>query len=117
MLPPHRPCVRRDEPDRVHETTEARDAAVIAEVAAVHATGRPILLATPAVADSEALGARLREEGIACTVLNAKNDAMEAAIVAEAGLPGAVTVSTQMSGRGVDIRLGGRCSPPPAAAR
>ncbi|MFC6567745.1 accessory Sec system translocase SecA2 [Actinoplanes utahensis] len=107
VLPPHRPCVRRDEPDRVHETTEARDAAVIAEVAAVHATGRPILLATPAVADSEALGARLREEGIDCTVLNAKNDAMEAAIVAEAGLPGAVTVSTQMSGRGVDIRLGG----------
>ena len=107
VLPPHRPCARRDEPDRVYATTAQRDDAVLAEVAAVHATGRPILLATPAVADSEALGERLRAAGIACTVLNARNDAAEAAIVAEAGTAGAVTVSTQMTGRGVDIRLGG----------
>ncbi|MBW6437209.1 accessory Sec system translocase SecA2 [Actinoplanes hulinensis] len=107
VLPPHRPCIRRDEPDRTYRTAGQRDEAVIAEVTAVHATGRPILLATPAVADSEALGERLREAGFACTVLNAKNDAEEAVIVAEAGAIGAVTVSTQMTGRGVDIRLGG----------
>ncbi|MFD1373397.1 accessory Sec system translocase SecA2 [Actinoplanes sichuanensis] len=107
VLPPHRPCIRLDAPDRVYETAGQRDAAVVAEVARTHATGRPILLATASVADSEALGARLSDAGIPCTVLNARNDAREAAIVAEAGLPGAVTVSTQMTGRGVDIRLGG----------
>ncbi|GIF16689.1 protein translocase subunit SecA [Actinoplanes teichomyceticus] len=107
VLPPHRPCIREDEPDRVYATSEQRDAAVVAQVATTHATGRPVLLATPSVAESEALGTRLRDAGIDCTVLNAKNDAMEAAVVAEAGTLGAVIVSTQMTGRGVDIRLGG----------
>ncbi|GAA4604838.1 preprotein translocase subunit SecA [Actinoplanes octamycinicus] len=107
VLPPHRPRIRVDEPDRVYATSEQRDTAVLAQVATTHATGQPVLLATPSIAESEALGARLRDAGIDCTVLNAKNDAMEAAIIAEAGTLGAVIVSTQMTGRGVDIRLGG----------
>ena len=107
VQPPHRPCIRVDEPDRVYATAEQRDAAVVAHVAAVHSTGRPVLVATASVADSEALGIRLRDAGVRCTVLNAKNDEREAGIVAEAGTLGTVVVSTQMTGRGVDIRLGG----------
>jgi len=73
----------------------------------VHATGRPILVGTLTVEESERLGARLRAAGVDCEILNAKNDAAEAAIVAGAGAIGAVTISTNMAGRGTDIRLGG----------
>ena len=75
---------------------------------AAHATGRPVLIGTLDVAESERLASRLCRAGLGCAVLNAKNDAEEAAIVAEAGARGAITVSTQMAGRGTDIRLGGR---------
>jgi preprotein translocase subunit SecA len=75
--------------------------------AEVHADGRPVLIGTLDVAESERIAERLRRAGLSCVVLNAKNDAEEAAIVAEAGTRGAVTVSTQMAGRGTDIRLGG----------
>ena len=104
---PNVPCIRVDEPDRLFATGEARDAAVVAEVAAQHEAGRPVLIGTLDVAESERLAAAFADEGITCTVLNARNDAEEAAIIAEAGAYGAVTVSTQMAGRGVDIRLGG----------
>jgi preprotein translocase subunit SecA len=80
----------------------------VAEIAAAHATGRPVLVGTASVAESEALAAALDAAGVACRVLNARQDEEEASIVAEAGAPGAVTISTNMAGRGTDIRLGGR---------
>jgi preprotein translocase subunit SecA len=107
VIPTNRPCIRNDEPDRLFAACRAKEKAVVGEVARAHATGRPILIGTLDVAESERLAGALREAGVASVVLNAKNDAQEAAIVAEAGAHGAVTVSTQMAGRGTDIRLGG----------
>jgi preprotein translocase subunit SecA len=107
VIPPHRPCVRIDEPDRLYATAEQKEKALAEHAAAVHATGRPVLIGTLDVAESERIAGRLARAGLDCVVLNAKNDAEEAAIVAEAGTRGAVTVSTQMAGRGTDIRLGG----------
>jgi preprotein translocase subunit SecA len=107
VVPPNSPCVRVDEPDRVYASAEEKEIALIAEVAEAHGSGRPVLVGTLDVAESERLASRLRAQGIECVVLNAKNDAEEAVIIAEAGGVGAVTVSTQMAGRGTDIRLGG----------
>ncbi|GAA5011623.1 accessory Sec system translocase SecA2 [Actinopolymorpha pittospori] len=107
VIPPNTPCQRVDEPSRVYTSTAAKEEAVIAEITAAHATGRPILVGTLDVAESERLAALLAERGLACVVLNAKNDAEEAAIIAHAGEEGALTISTQMAGRGTDIRLGG----------
>jgi preprotein translocase subunit SecA len=107
VIPPNRPCVRTDEPDRLYPTVEEKEQAVIGQVAEAHAAGRPVLIGTRDVAESERLAGKLDRAGLRCTVLNAKNDAQEAAIVAEAGTEGAITVSTQMAGRGTDIRLGG----------
>jgi preprotein translocase subunit SecA len=104
---PNRPCVRVDEPDRVYATDDAKQAAIVAHIEEVHATGRPILIGTLDVAESERLARRLAKNGLDCVVLNARNDASEAAIIAEAGAYNAITVSTQMAGRGTDIRLGG----------
>ncbi len=107
VIPPNRPCVRADEPDRLYASIKRKEKAIIGEVAAAHATGRPILIGTLDVAESERLAGALGRAGLPCVVLNAKNDAQEATIVAEAGAYGAITVSTQMAGRGTDIRLGG----------
>jgi preprotein translocase subunit SecA len=107
VIPPHRPCVRADEPDRLYPGVKDKEEAVVAEVAAAHATGRPVLIGTLDVAESERLAGGLGRAGLRPAVLNAKNDAQEAAIIAEAGAYGAITVSTQMAGRGTDIRLGG----------
>jgi preprotein translocase subunit SecA len=107
VIPPNRPCIRADEPDRLYLTIRDKENAVVGEVAAAHSTGRPVLIGTLDVAESERLADELERAGLRCTVLNAKNDAQEAAIVAEAGAHGAITVSTQMAGRGTDIRLGG----------
>jgi preprotein translocase subunit SecA len=107
VIAPNRPCVRADEPDRLYPTIGEKEEAVVGQVAATHATGRPVLIGTLDVAESERLAGQLDRAGLRCTVLNAKNDAEEAAIVAEAGARGAITVSTQMAGRGTDIRLGG----------
>lgn len=107
VTPPHRPCIRIDEPDRLYASRPERDAALAAEIIECHEAGRPVLVGTLDVKESEGLAAALREAGVPCVVLNAKNDAEEAAIIAEAGTYGRVTVSTQMAGRGVDIRLGG----------
>jgi len=106
-IPTHEPCIREDHPDRVFLTRSAKHAAVIDEIVEVHATGRPILVGTVSVEESERLAAELGKTGVACRVLNARNDDQEAAIVAEAGVFGAVTISTNMAGRGTDIRLGG----------
>ncbi|MFY1694108.1 MULTISPECIES: accessory Sec system translocase SecA2 [unclassified Solwaraspora] len=107
VIPPHTPCVRVDEPDRIYATRAEKDEALVAEISSAHASGRPVLVGTLDVKESESLAAALGEAGVRCVVLNAKNDDEEAAIIAEAGALGAVTVSTQMAGRGVDIRLGG----------
>jgi preprotein translocase subunit SecA len=107
VIPPNRPCIRVDEPGRLYATIKDKEEAVVGQVAAAHATGRPVLIGTLDVAESERLAGELGRAGLRCTVLNAKNDAQEAAIVAEAGAYGAITVSTQMAGRGTDIRLGG----------
>ncbi|MFC0039013.1 accessory Sec system translocase SecA2 [Actinomadura rayongensis] len=107
VVPPNRPRIRVDEPDRLYATADDRDVAVVEVIADAHAAGRPVLAGTPDVAASERLARRLRRAGLDPVVLNAKNDAAEAAIIAEAGAYGAITVSTQMAGRGTDIRLGG----------
>jgi preprotein translocase subunit SecA len=107
VVPPNVPSIRIDALERVYLTRHQREAALVAEVAAAHAVCRPVLIGTLDVARSERVAALLRAADIECVVLNAKDDAAEAAIVARAGAPGAVTVSTQMAGRGTDIRLGG----------
>jgi preprotein translocase subunit SecA len=107
VIPPNRPCVREDEPDRLYATLPQKEKAVVAEVTSAHLAGRPVLIGTLDIAESERLARRLTAAGLPHVVLNAKNDADEAAIIAEAGAPGAITVSTQMAGRGTDIRLGG----------
>ena len=108
VIPPNTPCVREDEVDRLYDTVENKETAIVEEIAATHKTGRPILIGTRDVAESERLAKMLADAEVECVVLNAKNDAQEAAIVAEAGAYDAVTVSTQMAGRGTDIRLGGK---------
>ena len=106
-IPPNTPNIREDESDRVYITAAAKNDAVIEHIAEVHATGQPVLVGTRDVAESEELHERLVKAGVAAVVLNAKNDEEEAAVIAEAGKLGTVTVSTQMAGRGTDIRLGG----------
>jgi preprotein translocase subunit SecA len=107
VIPTHRPTIRVDAPDVVFTHQGAKRAALVAEIARVHARGRPVLVGTASVGESEELAAALRAAGIGGEVLNARNDEQEAAIVAGAGAPGAVTISTNMAGRGTDIRLGG----------
>ena len=101
------PLQRFDEADRVYATIRDKNRAIIDEIKAIHDTGQPVLVGTQDVAESEALAEALREYDINVNVLNAKNDAEEARIIAEAGDIGRVTVSTQMAGRGTDIKLGG----------
>ena len=106
-IPPNTPNVREDEPDRVYVTAAAKNEGIVDHIIEVHATGQPILVGTQDVAESEDLHNRLLRRGVPAVVLNAKNDEEEARVIAEAGKLGAVTVSTQMAGRGTDIRLGG----------
>lgn len=107
VIPPNKPCIRVDEPDRIYATAEDKERALLEEIAKQHATGRPILVGTLDIAESERLAEALRAEGLDPVVLNAKNDAKEAEVISRAGARGAITVSTQMAGRGTDIRLGG----------
>jgi preprotein translocase subunit SecA len=106
-IPPNTPNIREDEIDRVYITAAAKNDAIVEHIAEVHETEQPVLVGTRDVAESEELHERLVKHGIPAVVLNAKNDAEEAAVIAEAGKLGSVTVSTQMAGRGTDIRLGG----------
>ncbi|WP_349827791.1 accessory Sec system translocase SecA2 [Brevibacterium litoralis] len=102
---PHEKLIRVDEPDRLYTFQESKEKAIVEEISAAHAEGRPVLVGTRSVAESESLAERLRARGVECAVLNAKDEADEARIIAAAGHAGAVTVSTQMAGRGTDIRL------------
>ncbi|WP_343572212.1 accessory Sec system translocase SecA2 [Mycobacterium sp.] len=106
-IDPNTPNIREDETDRVYITAAAKIDAIIAHIIDIHQTGQPVLVGTHDVAESEELHERLQRRGVPAVVLNAKNDAEEASVIAEAGKLGAVTVSTQMAGRGTDIRLGG----------
>ncbi|PND58470.1 accessory Sec system translocase SecA2 [Mycobacterium sp. ENV421] len=106
-IPPNTPNIREDADDRVYITAAAKIEAIMEHIVEVHATGQPILVGTHDVAESEELHERLVRRGVPAVVLNAKNDEEEAAVIAEAGKLGTVTVSTQMAGRGTDIRLGG----------
>ncbi|MFJ2741275.1 preprotein translocase subunit SecA [Streptomyces sp. NPDC087440] len=106
-VPTNRPMVRRDEPDLVYRTEDAKFAAVVADIAERYAAGQPVLVGTVSVEKSEHLSRLLRRSGIPHEVLNARNHRREAEIVARAGRRGAVTVATNMAGRGTDIMLGG----------
>ncbi|MEV4727095.1 preprotein translocase subunit SecA [Micromonospora humida] len=106
-IPTHRPMVRMDKADVIYKTEKAKFNAVIEDIAERHQAGQPVLVGTVSVENSEILSTLLRRRGIPHSVLNAKFHAREAEIVAQAGRKGAVTVATNMAGRGTDILLGG----------
>ena len=105
-IPTNRPVARIDYPDAVYGTKKAKFTALVNEVAERHATGQPILVGTIAVETSELISKYLKERKIPHSVLNAKNNEKEADIIARAGQKGAVTIATNMAGRGTDIKLG-----------
>src|SRR4051812_5111663 len=109
QIPTNRPMVRADRNDQVFKTRDGKWNAVVSEIEERHKNGQPVLVGTISVEVSELLGDQLRKRGIPHTVLNAKPEhaEREGEIVAEAGQPGAVTIATNMAGRGVDIKLGG----------
>ncbi|NDW46472.1 preprotein translocase subunit SecA [Ruegeria sp. PrR005] len=106
-VPTNRPIARKDEDDQVYRTAAEKYAAMIAETKKAHEKGQPVLLGTTSIEKSEMLSQMLTKEGIAHNVLNARQHEREAQIVAEAGRFGAVTIATNMAGRGTDIQLGG----------
>jgi len=107
VIPPNRFCIRVDHPDRIFVTKREKNRALLDEIIKVNETNRPILVGTCSVKESAILAEELNKQQIKCEVLNAKNDAYEASIVAQAGKLGAVIISTNMAGRGTDILLGG----------
>ena len=107
QVPTYRPVVREDYDDLVYRTEEGKFKSVIDDIAAQHEAGRPVLVGTVAIETSEHVSNLLRRRGVEHEVLNAKNHEREATIIAQAGHSGAVTIATNMAGRGVDILLGG----------
>jgi preprotein translocase subunit SecA len=112
IIPTHRPMVRKDQSDSVYQSEKGKFLAVVREVKRRHELGQPVLIGTISIEKNEILGELLSREGIPHELLNAKNHESEASIISQAGRRGAVTVATNMAGRGVDIILGG--SPPNA---
>ncbi|MGI5055428.1 preprotein translocase subunit SecA [Treponema socranskii] len=106
-IPTNKPVIRKDENDEVYLNESDKWTAICDEIAAAHAKGQPVLVGTVSVEKSEHLSAMLTRKGVRHEVLNAKNHAREALIIAEAGAKGAVTIATNMAGRGTDIKLGG----------
>ncbi|QSB04722.1 preprotein translocase subunit SecA [Natronoglycomyces albus] len=106
-IPTHREMIRVDEPDVIYKTEEAKFAAVVDDIVERHEMGQPVLVGTVSVQKSEMLSQMLTKRGVKHDVLNAKNHSREADIIAQAGQKGAVTVATNMAGRGTDILLGG----------
>jgi len=107
VIPTHRPMIRKDNPDAVFLNRAGKYRAVAREIQAANERGQPVLVGTTSIEVSELLSEHLRKEGIAHEVLNAKQHEREATIIAQAGRPGAVTIATNMAGRGTDIVLGG----------
>ena len=106
-IPPNKPVIREDNEDKIYRTIDAKFKAVADEIARRHETGQPVLVGTVSIESSERLSRLLSKRGIKHEILNAKFHAREAAIVAQAGRFGAVTIATNMAGRGTDILLGG----------
>jgi preprotein translocase subunit SecA len=115
-IPTNRPMIRHDLPDRIYKTEQGKLAALTAEIKSRHAQGQPVLVGTVSIEKNEILSLMLTRAGVRHQVLNAKNHEREAEIIAQAGKRGAVTVATNMAGRGVDIILGGNPSEPEEAA-
>ena len=107
VVPTNRPMIRRDYPDAVYKTVAGKERAIIEKIKECHAKGQPVLVGTVSIEKSEKLSSKLKGARIPHTVLNAKYHEKEAEIVAQAGKYGAVTISTNMAGRGTDIMLGG----------
>jgi preprotein translocase subunit SecA len=107
VIPTHKPMIRADSPDRVYKTEEGKFRAAAREIEELHKKGQPVLAGTTSIEKNEKLSEMLGLRGIPHQVLNAKHHEKEAAIIAQAGRLGAVTVATNMAGRGVDILLGG----------
>jgi preprotein translocase subunit SecA len=107
VIPTHLPIIRQDHQDLVYLTEQYKHDAISREIERVHATGQPILVGTVSIEKSELLSRMLKARGIHHEVLNAKNHAREAHIIEDAGAKGAVTIATNMAGRGTDIKLGG----------
>ena len=107
VIPTHRPMIRKDFGDQVYRTTEEKHAAIVADIEDCHKRGQPVLVGTVSIESSEHLSALLKQHKIPHEVLNAKQHDREAQIIAQAGRPGAVTIATNMAGRGTDIVLGG----------
>ncbi|NNE34105.1 MAG: hypothetical protein HKN13_02645 [Rhodothermales bacterium] len=107
VIPTNKPCIREDYSDLIFTHREAKNRALVREIMKWNRHGRPVLVGTRSVEESEEIAGMLQRHGIKCGVLNAKNDEREAEIIADAGAPDAVTISTNMAGRGTDIRLGG----------
>ena len=106
-VPTNLPVIRKDEDDQVFRTGREKYAAIVEEIARAHKAGQPILVGTTSIDKSEALSEMLKKAHVPHNVLNARYHEQEAKIVAEAGVPGAVTIATNMAGRGTDIQLGG----------
>ncbi|MDR7591351.1 MAG: SEC-C metal-binding domain-containing protein, partial [Armatimonadota bacterium] len=117
VIPTHKPMIRKDYPDVVFKTERAKWRAVVEEIKRCHERGQPVLVGTRSIEKSEMLSEMLRREGIPHQVLNAKHHEREAQIIAQAGRLGAVTIATNMAGRGVDILLGGNPPDPEEAER
>ena len=107
VIPTNNPMIRQDLQDQIYKTEQGKFKAIIEEIKQRHKNGQPILIGTISIEKNEYLGALLKREGIKCEILNAKQHEKEGAIIAQAGKLGAVTVATNMAGRGVDIVLGG----------
>ena len=107
VVPTNKPIARLDHSDMVYQTEQGKWAAIAKDVKGLHEKSQPVLIGTVSIERNELLSAYLKKEGIPHQVLNAKNHDKEGAIIAEAGKPGAVTIATNMAGRGVDIKLGG----------
>ena len=107
VIPPNRPSLREDQLDRVYKTTQEKYTAAIADIRECHGRGQPVLVGTTSIENSEIIAQLLTKEGLPHQVLNAKQHAREADIVAQAGREGMITIATNMAGRGTDIVLGG----------
>ncbi len=115
VVPTHRPIARQDSPDKVYKTEAGKLQSVVSQIKTLHAKGQPVLVGTRSVEKNEYLGKLLEASGVPFQMLNAKNHEREGEIIAQAGKLGAVTIATNMAGRGVDIILGGNPKNPEEA--